>query len=300
MNKKVFITGGTGKIGKVLVKLLLSKGFELYLLSREQGAVKSEGNLHIVKGDVCVVSSYSDLLEGMDVVLHMAAVTHTNKPQLYYRVNTHATADLVKVCKKKGMKRFVHISTRAISEKGGDYSNSKLLAERVVKESGLEWSILRLSEVYGLGGKEGIEMVLNQVQSLPFIPVIGNGLFKICPVHVNDVVMAIAAVLESGDAACRKIYTIAGPQEFTYNQFVDEVLIFKGLKKAKIHIPVWLCSIGVTLCALLLKDRCMAKDQISRLRSEKDASISLAKNELNYKPRSIKEMLFSGNGKTHE
>jgi nucleoside-diphosphate-sugar epimerase len=265
-------------------------------LSRGQENAKNAENLHIVKGDICVVSSYSDYLEGMDVVLHMAAVTHTNDSQLYYRVNTHATADLVKVCKKKGNKRFVYISTRAISEKGGDYSNSKLLAERVVKESGLDWTIMRLSEVYGLGGKEGVEMVLDQVQNLPFVPVIGDGSFKISPVHVNDVVLAIASVLEKDAASYRKIYNIAGPQEFTYNQFVDEILAFKGLKKAKIHIPMWLCSVVLALGSFLLKDRFMAKDQLTRLRAEKDANIKLAGSELNYHPHSVKEMLFSGKG----
>lgn len=298
MSNKVLITGGTGKIGKFLVQSLVSKGFELILLSRgNEKALEAQG-VRLVTGDVTNISSYSESLRGIDTVIHMAAVTHTNHPRLYYRVNTHATADLVKACKKQGVKRFIFVSTRAISEKGGDYSYSKLLAEKVVKESGLDWTILRLSEVYGAQGKEGVEMLLGLAEKLPVIPVIGNGSYKVAPVHVQDAVFAIAASLEKPEVSRNKIYNICGPENISVIELVDEIIRFKGLRKHKVFIPIWLCSFCLSVLALLFRDKVMAKDQLPRLISYKDGDFSLAKKELGFSPRSLKEDFLKKDGQS--
>ncbi len=285
MPKKIFITGGTGKIGRRFVDALSQMDFELCLLSREPQDDPNLQKASIIKGDISNPDTYKDHLKGVDTVVHLAALTHTNKTGEYYRINTYATADLVKACRLNNVRRFVFVSTRAISQKGGDYSRSKSMAEDCVKDSGLDWVILRFSEVYGSGGKEGVEMAWKFVNCLPVIPVIGNGLYKLAPLYIDDAVFALVKVLEGN--ALGKIYNITGPEEFTYDQFIDKLLIFIKTQKPKLHIPVWFCRLAFWISAVIFGDKFTVKDQLPRLVSEKSADISMAKKELGFNPRKI-------------
>ncbi len=282
-SKNLFITGSGGKIGSFLVKDLIDKGYNLKLLARRQLPRYDHPRIEVVLGDLLDADSYSDGLKGVDAVLHLAALTHTNNIKKYYEVNSDATRDLIKLCEIKRVKRFVFVSTRAISPTGGEYSRSKLQAEKHVTESNMEWAILRLAEVYGASGKEGIDMLLKTIDKLLFVPVIGDGNYKIAPVHVRDVIFSIMKVIGNEDIRS-KVYNISGPRSYTYNEFVDLVLRLKNLKKLKINIPIGIFNILARGLSFLTGDRFIAKDQVPRLQSEKSDDISLSINDLGYDP----------------
>ncbi|MFH1665263.1 MAG: NAD-dependent epimerase/dehydratase family protein [Candidatus Omnitrophota bacterium] len=295
-DQKILMTGAAGKIGGFLVKSLLDKGYgNITLLCVTENEISRLSGLRVggLRGDLLDVKSYSAALEGVDTVVHMAAVTHTNDKARYFRVNAEATLDLVNACKAKGVRRFIHVSTRAISERGGAYSESKSLAEKHVSESGLDWVIIRPAEVYGISGKEGVDMVLKNIRKFPVIPVLGNGKYKVAPVHIADVVRAITGVIDNPGRKNR-IYNIAGPEEFTYNEFIDKVLTLNGVSKIKIHIPVFMFRALAEVLALVFKDRFLAVDQIPRLLSDKSADISLAAHELGFKPARLEDMFNNG------
>jgi len=71
---------------------------------------------------------------------------------------------------------------------------------------------------------------------MPFVPVIGNGEYSIAPLHISDAVSAINTIIEK-DEIRNKIYTLAGPDNFTYNDFIEKIKALYGIKKIKIHIP---------------------------------------------------------------
>ncbi|MBU1869695.1 MAG: NAD(P)-dependent oxidoreductase, partial [Candidatus Omnitrophica bacterium] len=148
--KNIFITGAEGKIGTFLVKALSEeRRYTLSLLSRAN-VDSDSGSVLVrhVKGDLCQAESYSSYLNGIDVVLHLGGVTHSNAGSKYYSVNSDATLHLIKACEQTGVKRLIFLSSRTASKEGGDYSYSKLIAEKYVQESSLNWLIFRLSEVY--------------------------------------------------------------------------------------------------------------------------------------------------------
>jgi nucleoside-diphosphate-sugar epimerase len=286
--RKIFITGGTGKIGRIITDRLAEEGYSLVLLTRSVPDEDTHPLVKMVRGDILDLGSYSEALEGVDTVLHMAAVTHTNSVKKYFNVNAYGTRDLVRVSREKRVKRFVHISTRAISPGGGAYSRSKLEAEKYVRESGLDWIIVRPSEVYGLGGGEGIELLLDKIDKMPFVPVVGTGKYDIAPLHVSDLVEAIFRIVERQDLSGR-IYTLAGPENFTYNSLVNGIMKMKNIHKIKIYVPCVLIKMLSYVSAALFGDRFLIIDQVDRLVSEKSDDISLAKNELSFDPKSLTE-----------
>jgi nucleoside-diphosphate-sugar epimerase len=287
---KIFITGGTGKIGSILTRRLAEEGYDIVLLTRKITGEDLPAGVNTVRGDIRDASSYSEALKGAHTVLHMAAVTHTSPPERYFEVNAAGTRDLIEACEKNGVKRFIHVSTRAISPDGGSYSVSKIEAEKYVRESTLKWVILRPSEVYGLGGKEGVELLLGKIDKMPFIPVLGTGEYGIAPLHVSDLVEAIVRVVKRDDLE-KKIYTLAGPESFTYNELVDRIMEIKNVRKLKLPVPLFFVNILAGLLGLLPGDGRLVPDQVPRLTSEKSSDISLAAEDLSFKPKSIREAI---------
>lgn len=282
-SRNIFITGGTGKIGRFLIRRLRDKGYNISLLCKREVGEFRDSKTRFIQGDLLEPSSYASGLKEIDTVLHMAGVTHTNDTGRYYRVNSEATLQLVEMCKRYNVKRFLFISTRAISEEGGHYSRSKLIAEKHIRESGLNWIILRLAEVYGISGNKGMDAILNGIRRFPVIPIIGNGEYRVNPVYIQDVIFSIMKAIEKTDIK-NKIYTIAGPASFTYNEFIDKVLEMRHLKKIKVHIPLYVFRICLKVSAAVLKDNFLAMDQLPRLISEKSDDISPAVKDFCFQP----------------
>ena len=220
---KILITGGEGNIGKRLVPKLMELKHTITLLLR-QNKLSSGRLVKIVKGDLLNQESLLKATENIDLTVHLAGITHTNNQKLYYDINTKGTKNLITACQKNKVKKFIYISSRAASIDGGAYAHSKLLAEEEVRKSSMDWIILRVAEVYGASEKEVITRLIKTIKKSFFIPIVGNGEYLLAPVYVDDVIFAIISSINS--RLSQKIYTIAGPEEMTYNTLVDKILNF--------------------------------------------------------------------------
>ena len=252
----------------------------------------NSGEIINITGDLLFPGSYEAALRGIDTILHMAAVTHTNNVSKYYEVNSNTTLKLLEAAKAHGVRRFIFISTRAISEKGGHYSRSKAIAEGYVRKSGMDWVILRLGEVYGIFSKTGVDMLIRNIKRFPFVPVVGNGQYRLAPIHISDIISSIIAVIEAKDKV-NKVYNITGPEGFTYNELVDKISNLEGLSRVKVHIPLALVRILSKMCARIPKCDFLAEDQLPRLLCKKDEDISPAAKDINFHPARLEETIKS-------
>jgi len=288
---KLFITGGSGGLGRILVSKLDKNKFEIILLSTQKHNTQNLSHIHVVTADLLDTEAYQDFLQSTDVIIHMAAVTHTNTEQDYYRINTEGTRKLVELAKEKKVQRFIFLSTRAIAKEGGAYSDSKRLAEDIVKNSGLNWLILRPSEIYGMNGGEVITKLVMSIDKMAFVPIIGKAQYRVAPVHVNDIVSALIQAIENKDLK-NKIYTLAGPEDFSYKEFVDMILKIKKKKKIKMHLPILSIQIMTQIFAMLkIKRPFIVKDQIPRLMTRKSSDISAAQADLDFHPQKISQFI---------
>jgi len=282
---KIFLTGAAGGLGAPLCDLLLGRGHSLLLLTRRKAALSSRQGISIVHGDLRDPASYAPDLRQADALIHMAALTHTNDVEAYFAVNEQGTRDLVQTAEAAGLRgRFLFVSTRACGEACGAYGASKAAAEEAVRASALDWSIVRPGEVYGAAKGEAISKAIEGVTSSPFALVPGSGRHKLAPVALADVLSGVAAALERPEAS-RKTYVLAGPEEFTYVEFLREVMRAKGVKKPMVHLPMWLLRLAAQVFALFdLKRPALVKDQIPRLLCEKNADIDAARRDLGFEP----------------
>ena len=285
---KILITGASSILASRLVALLLESGkFSLRLL--EHRSVASIESCETISGDITDPESLDRACQGMDGVLHLAALTHSCNNAEYFRVNREGTQNLINACKRKNVRRFVFISSVAASEDGGAYGLSKLESEDRVCESGLQWIILRPSEVYGPQMKEGIGELISWVKNLKFIPVVGDGSYCMSPVYIDDVVEAIAQIVMDPDLINQKL-NLCGPEIIPFREVIDRLSRFLEVRRNKIFIPIWIAKLGVSL-ASLMKLGSFTPDQIPRLLCRKDQDISQTATLIPYSPRKLEEGL---------
>lgn len=281
---RVLITGGAGKIGQKLINRLKAENLAIKILLRKSETV-SFRDIELAYGDLLDPQSLNGAVLGMDSIIHLAAVTHTNEKELYFKVNARGTENLVKSAEAAGVSRFIFISTRAIDPAGGAYSQSKLAAEDIVRQSALNWVILRPAEVYG-GGENGmIETIISLIRKYHLIPTIQTLHKLFSPIYIDDLISAIDEVILSQNFR-NKIYNLAGPDSYTFEEFVDLICDFYQIKCFKLPCPLFLFKLFFNLASMMPASP-LVKDQFSRLVSEKSADISLAQRELNFQPRSF-------------
>jgi nucleoside-diphosphate-sugar epimerase len=292
----IFITGGTGALGERLIDRLHQENYNLVVLTRRKPVQRFINNIHYVVGDLTDPETYAFVFEKEQIgaVIHMAAVTHTNEGTRYYRINTQGTDILVNLAEHSGTKRFIFMSTRAVAIDGGDYSNSKRLAEEAVMRSSLDWVILRPAEIYGLSKGEAIGKLLNLIEKYPVVPVMGGGSCTFAPVHIDDVIDAIIRVMER--KTCKqKIYNLSGPEEITCFELIRKFEDIKKVRRFAFHIPVYTMKIVAELISWGGSQHpFIVKDQIPRLLSKKSADISLAREDLDFNPAPIDKYIREG------
>jgi nucleoside-diphosphate-sugar epimerase len=276
----VLVTGGSGVVGLRLLRALGERGWRRRCLVYRRQVGDAE---EVALGDVTDSSSLQPALDGVTAIAHLAAVTHSRSPERYDEVNVRGTQNLVDAAGRSGVERFLFVSTRAISPDGGAYSRSKHRAEEVVRACGLQWTIVRLPEVYGAGSAEGVDRMIAIARRGGRIPVVGRGDDLICPAHVDDVIPACARALEAPKAV-RRTYTLAGPC-VTAQTFADVLGDVFRQPPRILHVP--LAAATAFAMAARVLPLPVYPDQLARLRAPKPAASPEAECDLRFRPRSL-------------
>ena len=156
-----------------------------------------------------------------------------------------------------------------------------------MKESGLEWIIVRISEMYGSNLNEGIAKLSSCVKTYPIIPVIGNGGYSLSPVHVDDVIQAMVEIIKTYPGN-KKILNLCGPETMTMNELIDRIAQIQNVKRKIVYVPLWLARIAINLLTVL-KPGFAFPDQICRLLCQKEQSILQTQALIPYNPRKLEE-----------
>lgn len=225
MPQSIFITGAGGFIGQGLIrKLAPSTGYTLKVLTRRprDGTTSPEGKIQEVVGDLLEPDTYRAELQDCDTVVHLAAATGRATPKDYVRVNVEGTRALLDACKAASVRRFLHVSTIAAGyadQSYYPYAKTKTEAEQLVRQSGLEFVIIRPTLV--LGEKSPIWNTLLKICKLPVVPLFeGARPVSVQPVHVDDVVRGLVLLLES-DHFSDEVLELGGLQPLSFRAFLE-------------------------------------------------------------------------------
>lgn len=236
---RVFVTGATGFLGRHLLDLLDDSRCELAVcLVRDPAklAGKSRATTYVkaVPGDLLEPEKYTPELRGVDVVCHLAALTGKASAEEMERVNVDGTRVLLEAARAAGVKRFLHVSTVAVTfpeKRHYPYGRTKERAEEVVRSSDLDWAIVRPTIVLGPGSGWGKKLFALATAPIPFL--FGSGRTRMQPVDVRDVARFLAEMLLLPSLGCVTV-ELGGPDVLTFDEFVTKV---RARRTPILHVP---------------------------------------------------------------
>ena len=187
----IAVTGGTGFVGAHLLRMASEQGYGLRALTRRP--VASADGITWIEGALDRPESLRSLAEGADAVVHIAGLISGSRAE-FEAVNAGGTANMIEAARSAGVQRFIHISTLAAREPElSNYGWSKCETERIVKASGLDWTIVRPPAVFGPGDRETLELFKMAKRGLVALP--PRGRFSV--IHVEDLCRLILALLDA-------------------------------------------------------------------------------------------------------
>lgn len=274
---RVLVTGGTGFLGKALVKRLLVTGYVVRVLARPSSnidALKSL-DLEIAFGDVTDLESFGAAVEGTDVIVHTAA-SEMISPIVEESATVLGTRNVLELAKKFRIKKLIYISScsvYALPSKGsndtlneespledrpwlrGAYTLSKVQAEAMVRaaigNSSYTIIVLRPGTIYGPGG-ELFPAIMGASWRGSIFLVIGNGKFELPLVYIDNVVDAIIQSIAS-PRADNQVFNVVDPDRVTKRQFVDIVVKGVNANSKVLYLPYCLVRVGVGIVELACK-----------------------------------------------
>jgi NADH dehydrogenase len=223
VSMKVLVAGGTGFVGAHLIRELRRKGHTVVILSHQRSRSSEEG-IVIVRGDVTDPVSVGAAAWGCDTAINLVGIIREipAKEVTFQNLHVLATRNMVNAAKEAGIRRYLQMSALgARKDAVSNYHQTKFAAEKYVRASGLDWTIFRPSLIFG--PKDAfVNMLADQVRKFPVIPVIGDGSYRMQPIHADDVARCFVQSLGMPETV-GQTYELCGPDRFTYLQMLATI-----------------------------------------------------------------------------
>ncbi|MGJ8537480.1 MAG: NAD-dependent epimerase/dehydratase family protein [Parasphingopyxis sp.] len=194
------VTGGTGFVGGRLLELAISAGHRVRALTRTERPACD--GVDWVPGTLGDRENLHTLAQGADAVIHIAGAIRAADRTAFAAPNIQGTQNMIDAARRARVSRFIHISSLTAREPDvSDYGWSKAESEKIVQDSGLDWTILRPPAVYGPGDRETLELFSMARRGLVILPPKG----RTSLIHVEDLCRLILATIAS-DATISAFY----------------------------------------------------------------------------------------------
>ncbi len=247
----VLVVGGTGFLGKHLCRELRERGHDVTALSRSPDDGTLPEGVETIAGDVTAYDSIETAFEGKDVVVNLVALSPLFRPrggeETHFTVHRDGTENVVRAAEAHDVRRIVQMSALDADPDGPTaFIQSKGLAEKLVRDSDLEWVIFRPSVVFGDGG----EFIPYTKQLAPpyFTPLPGGGKTRFQPIWVGDLARILADAIESSgpdDPHVSEVYEIGGPEILTLAEIAKLAHAVDGRPVGIVSIPMGLAGLGL-------------------------------------------------------
>jgi NADH dehydrogenase len=242
MAPRIFVTGGTGFVGRHLIRALLSHGFLVRCLVRPGSETDLKGveSIDRVPGDVLRPDELVPSAEGCAAIVHLVGIIreHRTRAVTFERLHVQATGNMLAVARSAGIKRYLQMSALGTRpDAGSAYHRTKWRAEEAVRSSGLDWTIFRPSIIFG-AGDEFISMLASLIRRSPIVPVLGDGRYRLQPIPVEQVAEGFARALRLA-ASVGQTYEVAGPEALRFVDILDQIAAAMGRPRPrKLHVPL--------------------------------------------------------------
>jgi uncharacterized protein YbjT (DUF2867 family) len=253
--RPVLVTGAAGLVGIHTCRELSKNGWQVRALIRDPArAAMALGQLPVEfrVGDVRDATALRSSLGGCGAVVHLAAIAIEKKGETYADSNTAATARLISAARAENVQRLIFMSQNGADARSPyPFLHSKGVAQESVKTSGLRWTILRPSVIFG-PEDQFVNVLGRLIRLTPKIfPLPGGGTARFQPIAVDDVARVVRLSLDK-KGTVNQSYDLGGAVPLTLRQMTERILAAMGTDRKLISVPVKLLRPIVALAQRLL------------------------------------------------
>ncbi len=246
---RIAVTGGTGFVGSRLLAAFGKESHDVRALTRRPKADATR--LTWVSGSLEDPQALNQLAAGADALIHVAGVLHADEAG-FEAGNVHGTAAVVEAAKTQGVRRLVHVSSLAAREPQlSRYGASKARSEALVRDSGLDFAIVRPPAVYGPGDRETLDLFRMAKRGLILLPPEG----RLSLIHADDLAALLIALARPGDPPRLTEPDDGKPGGWTHRELAFALGAAVGRKGLALSMPRAAVRLGALLDGLIRRDR---------------------------------------------
>lgn len=264
---RIAVIGATGFVGSHLVPHLVDQGHTVVAVSRTGRRLPTWTDAVTAHAaDVELGTGLATAAALADAVVHLVAIPRETGGRRFEEVNVAGTRRVVEAARAAGVRRFVHLSVLGVTDDPRlRYLSSKWRAEQIVRESDLDWVVLRPSLLFGQGdGFFNLVKTTLTWWSPGIVAIPGDGQARFQPLSVDDMAVAVERSAAEPDRS-RSLLELGGPDYWTYRRIVDEVMRVTGRRRLPINVPVPLISALTAVTDRILPIFPVSHDQIGSL-----------------------------------
>lgn len=247
---KIVVLGGSGFVGRLLVKHLSQEGHRLTVLSRNLSSHFDRllpPGVTLREMDVYDAEALRQAIAGADAVVNLVGILNESGDDGsgFRHAHVELTRRVIAACQANGVRRLLQMSSLNAGRGSSHYLQSRGEAEAAVKASGLDWTIFEPSVIFGTG--DGLFTRFAALIKYPPVLPLACADAKFAPVYVGDVVEAFSRSLRDR-GTIGEVYELYGPDVFTLKQIVQMTARQLGLKRLVIPLPDFLGRIQGLVC----------------------------------------------------
>ena len=272
----VTVFGGSGFLGKHVVRALVAKGYRVRVPMRrphigmDLRVIGNVGQVQLMQSNLRYEKSVQRAVEGSDAVINLVAILHEVGQQSFESVHVRGVETLAKAVAAESITNFVHVSAiGADKDSKSDYARTKGEGEDIVREHVPTVDILRPSILFG-NEDSFFNRFASMAQLSPVLPLIGGGQTKFQPAYVADVADAIARRVEAGASA--QTYELGGPRAYTFKELLELMLDVIAKKRLLVPVPWFAANMmgfgGEVVGALPFFEPFLTRDQVKNLKND--------------------------------
>lgn len=270
------IFGGTGFIGRHVIKRLAAEGYTIKVATRipeQANFLKTCGNVGQVvpvRCDYRDPASLREAIEGAEVVVNCIGILFQTRKSRFKRLHADLPGQIAEAAARENVSRVVHVSALGVDQATSKYAQTKRAGEAAVMAACPWATILRPSIVFG-AGDNFFNMFARLARYAPILPLIGGGHTKFQPVYVGDVAHAVMAAIllpPLGETDPRgKIFELGGPEIVSFREIYE--LLFKFTGRRRLLMPVPFCLVKIKAAFLnLMPTPLLTPDQVESLKTD--------------------------------
>lgn len=237
---RIAITGGTGFVGRHLAARLAADGHAVVVVRRGDPVKQAllPRGVTVVAADITDSVALAAAFAGCDAVAHSAGINREIGAQTYANVHVRGTKAVVEASRAAGVERLVMLSfLRARPDGPTEYHRSKWDAEKLVRQSGLTWTILKAGVIYGRGDHM-LDHLSHAFYTFPIFGLVGMKEKPVRPVAVDDVARVLEAAVIGDPRLAGRTVAVLGPEEMSLGVAVRRVAAVTGRRPIFVRLPI--------------------------------------------------------------